>query len=558
MPLRLIILLLLAGVLSSSVAQTGIYAWTGIVNATKIHTWKLNGYAGVRIIVLWRNIQPTQGDLSFAMLKSVIKQVSDSGLNMEIHVWTGPDAPIAAPNNWLANLGVETFMTTGHNEDGPWPNYYNPTYKAAYLTMHEALADTLFNLSSDQKLHVKSVFISSGHTGDPQPYKGTPVGSSYGIVDDATWDDYCNQQWVDSYAFYRKDTLFMRNSFNAKNDAENLEFIFDNMPDAYIKHGDRSHEYPLLGETFILNWPRKIYFGEIDDVVKESRYPSDHLQIIRSCLSLFTPRLDFKEEWDTLAWVTDLVDFFNLYVTQFDPLTANKGFCAIAGKPDHRNTADYPEIPYGTLWNSLNNYTSQYNQIVASALPPLYKEIRLSKLAANSHNANRRGNIMAATGALYNPVLGPYYNNDYSFYVKSNYELNLRQMLVPQTTQFVYRGDLNSLYGRNGGIPKAYEGVTAMYFDINDSLIVSAAEDSIDITVTYRDIGTGTWEIQCYRCVRHAVTNENTGEWRTVTMTVPNFIKGNLLRYNSDLIIEVKSGELVVDMVQVVNYDKMM
>lgn len=538
-------------------AQTGIYAWTGIVNASKIHTWKENGYHGVRIIVPWWSLQITEANLSFANLKNVIKQVSDSGLNMEIHVWAGPDAPIFGATDWLADLGVETFMTTGHSEGGPWPNYYNPVYMSAYLTLHEALADTLYNLPSDQKEHVKSVFISSGHTGDPQPYKGEPIGTTYGIIDDVTWDDYCNQQWLDAYQFYRKDTLFMRNSFNAKNDAENLEFIFDNMPDAYIKHGDRSHEYPLLGETFMFDWPRKVYFGEIDDVVKESRFRGDHMQIIRSALSLFTPRLDFKEEWDTLAWVTDLVDFFHKYNEEFDPLTATKGFCAIAGKPDHLNTTEFPETPYGTRWNSLNSYTSQYNAILASSFPPLYKEIRLAKLASNMHNATRRNNIMAATGALYNPVFGPYYNNDYSFYVKNNYELNLRQMLVTQTTQFVYRPDLNSLYGRNGGIPKAYEGATALYFDINDSLIVSANSDTLEVTVTYKDVGTTTWELQYYNCGKIQCTNTNTGLYKQTTFTIPNFKKGNLMRYDADLIIEIKSGApFIIDMVEVENLSK--
>lgn len=556
------LLLLFALIVIHINAQTGIYAWTSINNAQKahnIHQYKLNGYQGIRMIVPWYVIQPTERNLSFAFLKAAIKEVSDSGLNIELHIWAGPDAPIFGDYHWLAEKGVESFTTAGGSDDGPWPNYYNPVYKDAFNKLHSALADTLHNLPPDQKLHLKSVFISSANTADLQAFKGVPVGTTYGVNNDEVWQQYYRMQWETAYGFYQQNSSFMHVTLNAGNLADNLQWIFDNAPDAYIKHGDRSHEYPLAGETYVLNWPRKLYLGEVDASLKESRWPADHFQLIRSALSTFTSRLDFFDEWKDYRDMPVITAFFNKYVSQFDPVTANKGFCALAEKISFEDTNTYNRLDFGLLYSDLRAYSKAIDKINALNTDSFYKQMKIVNTSMNYGNPARLYQLIR-TGAGYAPE-GPYYVNDISFYTNENYSLNVRQLLINQTSTDARSFDASldpeqSVYGRNGRKPKTYQGKKALYFRVDDNLITTKNKDTVTITVTYKDAGDALWQIQCSDQVK-SIQNSNTGAWKQAVLAVNHFQRGGQMQNNSDVILQILTGNpFPFDMIEVYNQSK--
>ncbi len=536
----------------------GIYAWTGVVTPTKLTQYKANGYIGVRLICRWTDYQTSAGDLSLTAWKAAIKMICDAGLECEVHWWTGPDSPISGSNHWLADLGVRTFTTTGGADNGPWPDYYSSIYQQYWNALHNASALALRNLADTYPSvmhYFKSVFVSSASTGDLQPWKGKPVGGTFNIADDATWQAFYQSQWLTAYNYYAANTDFMRTTYNIGEAAKNIHFILTSLPGSYMKEGDRSHEYPLNGESYMLNWPDGVYLGEVDDEIKNSTNKSDKFQLIMSALSVKTSRLDFFDDWLSLSETPGYVAIFNKYVTQYNPVTANKGFCVLHEKVNFTNDHDYSVAAFGQLYDNTNVFNGIINQINSSSDDTLRKQMRTVSAAQNRKNPGRLNNLKN-TGAGYAPA-GSYYNNDIAWSCVNNFSLNLTQLLIQETTTPYYRVDAGSIYGRSARAAKLYQGFTALYFRVDDRLIVSAENDSVTFTVTYKDEGTTTWEIQCYKCLSLSITNTNTGTWKQVSLTADHFKKGGLMRNSADLIIETKKGTSPkIHMIEVANSSK--
>lgn len=560
------------GLLFSSQAQKGVWGWTGTVTSAKIANWKASGYTGVRIIAPWYSIQPTQSNLSFSSLKTTIALCADSALQMEIQVWVGPDAPIFTGYNWLATLGVETFMTTGGTDNGPWPNYYNTLYKNAFNTLHKALADTLFNLPSAHKQYVKSVFISNGSTGDEGPTKGTPTGESYGVANDATWNAYIKVQWDSCWKYYRKDTPFMKLTFQGNDDATHLNQQLTDYPGSNQKHGGGGHDYPLDGDIYRRNWPityyqndTTVYISEVDGHVKFSTKEQDHFQMIRAALDVHMQRLDFMVEWDAIPDRFFLAEFFKKYCNQYyvSPSLINKGFVALAQKVDFRDTINFPTAAFGAVYDSYPTYLSQLNLVNISSDAEVRKQVRRTSVARNRANPARMTALNAA-GFQYIPS-GPYYFNDIGFDVLQNYSVNITQKMIDQTSAGVFRiGDTTQSYGRNARKFKKYSNKYEMYFDVNDIIFTgSSIGDSVKITVTYLDTGYASWQIRCYKCFKKTFQNTNTQLFKQAVITIPRFKDGNKMPYSSDFIIKLfKSNDadavvnFPVEMVEFENLSK--
>jgi hypothetical protein len=538
-------------------SQLDVFGWTGSISASKLHLYKVNGYVGFRWIVPWYTIEPTDGNLSFTAFKATLKQIADSGLQVEVQIWADQYAPIGHGVTWMLGLGVQTYMTDDVSNPGPYPNVYNSVYINRWERLHKAIADTLLNLPTYIQAHIESLFVTCGSTGDLVAYHGNPLGTTYGIANDATWQTYYRARWTVAYNYYQEDNGFMVNSFNSGNNYDEFDFILDSLPGSRLKHPNRAHTYPLTNETFILTNPTAYIFDECDDDIKNSTNKANHLQLVRSFVSSTSwGRIDFMDEWNSLAEVDTLVDFVYKYRYQHDTTIANKGFCVLAQKVNHLDTINYPTTPYGALWTNQNSYNIQYNVIATGTDPVHRKEMRYGALAYNMRNPTRVNNIKVATGAALN-IAGPYLLHDYSFYVKDNYELNMLQLLKHETTEYVFRVDGGSIYGRNAGKPKSYLGKTKLYFTMQNYLLTTTTNDVVKFTVTYKDEGTARWKIQAYRCATMSITNTNSGTWKQATLTVSKFKSKDLhptWNYGADVVVEVISGQTFpIDMIEAVD-----
>lgn len=560
---QLLAILLL--VCSFSFGQTGIWGWGGNFTNAELHQGKLNGYTGWRFTVKWYDDQHTKTDLSHSFIKSNIKRLADSGYDFCVQTWKGNNAPISGSYTWLKTEGVPTFTTTGGNINGPWPDYYNSTYIFYSNKYDKSLADSIYswcNADPVLKAHFKSLFPSYGSTGDEGPIKGTPPPAYDNIKLDATWNAYVAQRLDSAYSWNTKNNTFMRLSVNPSNSAAYLASYMARYPGSWMKHGDASHQYPVDGEVYKFNWPRKYvsglpiyYFAEVDDEIKNSPYQADKFQLVRSAISLKTSRLDFFDEWLYDSDVPAMVAFFNKYSNQYDTVTANKGFCALSRKANFLDTVRFTVLNFGALWSNVTKYNGAINNINKSTDDTLSKQMRYVGTAKNYANKSRIDAI-EATGIQYNPE-GPYYNNDLGFYLVDNYSLNVKQLLINETATALDRIDAGALYGRNAIKAKAYGVDCALYFSVSKYLKHSDMGDNVDITVTYKDEGNSTWYMQAYMCKRMYVQNTNSHQWKTATLHVTGFKWGGKLRYGSDIILsQLKNNEFPVDMIEVINKSK--
>jgi len=567
--MRIIILLLLC---YSSYSQVGTYGWTGDIEISQrdltdnIHQYKVLGYKGVKFISRWTDDQPTLADESHTLLLTNLKIITDSGLEVVLHTWKGDYAPIVSPNNWLVGAGVPIFFTTGGSKAGPWPDYYDADYIFYSDRYDRTLADSLKAYIIRYPTFAsrfKGWFSSHGSTGDEGPIKGVAPPPYDDIDNDATWFLYVQD---------RLDLTFARLAgvrplaLNPGNDAENLLVYHTRYPGVIFKHGDASHGYPVNGETYSINWLPSNYFGEFDIPVKNSPYPADQFQCIRSFLSLKRANGQFFDTWAYLSHTPYMAAFLNKYSNQFNPVTANKGFVALAEKVNFLDSVNYPESTWGQVFTDDATYWGQIAFVNGSADDTFQKQIRYVNVAYNNRNLSRVAAFQAAGYKLLPiPIVSEdqlNYDNDICWYCVQNYSLNMTQMLVFETSTGALRIDGGSLFGRNARIPKLYDGKTALYFDIDDNLIVTPGSDVIQVKVTYKDSGYAEWGIgQASRCgtTNYTVINTNTNLWNTVTFNLGSFRKGNKMPrvVAADLVIEVFSGgAFPIDMVEVENLSK--
>jgi len=563
---KLISLLLLAALTGVSIAQTGVYTYlTQAVTGSNLRNYKLSGYNGVKKTYRWYEIQSGIGDFSFTQIKSDIERIADSALEIGLQIAVGPGAPIDSTNHWLVDLGLDTFYTTGGGfsglNNGPYPNYYDTLYTNSFLRLHKALADTLYNLPPYQKAKFKSVFIVFGTTGDPQPYKGTAITTSYGVYEDDAWHAYMLRMADSCASYYAKNAGFLKIAFNPSNSAQNLTTFRTRFPGCMLKHGDASHDYPVFGEADKLTyWPftDQLYFGEVQDEIVNSPYGSrDWFALILSGLSLKLNRFDWPSGWIGEPDNAFLVNFVKTYTSHFNPSTAGKGFIALAEKPSINDVVTYPEATYGTLISNTTAYNNRLSVIESSGYDELFKKFLRLDAVRDFTNPARITAMEAITGGTFSPETGPFWFNDLGYNTVQNYSLHITQLLIRETSTGAWRIGTSSVYGRAARKAKSYAGVRKLYFDINDALKATNDQDSLRFKIVYYDRGFGKWQLLCYKCFKSTVSNTNSLTFKEAVITVPRFKWGNKMAYGSDFQLKFLSTDVPeIALIQVENLNK--
>jgi|GEM_PF-4338296 hypothetical protein len=555
-------------------AQTEVFGFSANIENTKFYQkkitqWKQLGYTGISFNVPWCKDQSSANDYSHAFVKEGVLLLCDSGLDVMLQLWKGDNAFNNGTTStlWLHYAGVDTFNTDGGaaGRFGPWPDYYAGNYVKYANKYDSTLIDTLKSLSdrfASVKKHLKYIFPSYGSTGDLGAIKGIPFNSRFNhyVTPDQVWKDYTVAMGDVIARCIKRTGLDVQFAINPANDGSMLSEYANTYPDAALKHWDAVNQYPIDGETFKLNWPRATWFTEVDETVRESPYPSDRFEAVRAGIFMKLGLFRFMNSWDTDPNAGEYIRFIQKYNDQYTPALASRGFCVLAAKVDILDSIHYPVNIYGQVFDNNAQYWSARKQIEKTTPDTFYRQQRLVRLAINRRNQARITEITKRTGAQFlvdawtpKPP-GWYYNNDISWYISENYDLNIKQVKPHETSTGKYRIDNGSIYGRATRTPVSFEGRQALYFDIDDRMITTNNRDIIRVVVTYKDTGTAKWFIRCYNNNRANITNTNSGQWRTATMQAPRFVKGNHLKYGSDFeIVVTNSKPLFVDMVEVEN-----
>jgi len=544
-------MLALTTALSLNAQFRGAWSNDDTPSAGEIHTFKQKGIVGDRLDFAWSAIEPTRGGYNFAStIKPYIKRLSDSGLYIQVEINVGKDAP----TGWLHSAdGVDTFYTTGNGAGnaGPYPDAYNANYVTRYLLLHDTLRKFFNTLTTNEKKYFKAFMVKNGSTGDYFFYKGDAINSNHGIIDDETWATYTRRMF-DSVSSYYVSNTFLNLAFNSGVDFRFTREYRQWYPGCWLKYGNPTHGYAIDGNAWIadsLKTDTAVIFGEIQQPMSNSIYGrKDWLALLQSDLSLDGQIANFSASMIADDSCAMLAAWFNKYADQQQPATASKGFCQLADLVNIDSTARWSEGTYGDLITNTVGYNAAVAAINASVGSGIYKKFQILNRTKSYTNTSRVTSLTASNGigAVYNEDTS--YKHDFIYSGVDNYSLHIKQKAANSTSYGVYRyGPNASAYGRNGRkftIDGAGRG--AMFFDISDALKRTGTGDSMRISVTYLDEGTGRWGLYCFRCRAFKlaqVQNTNSGEIKTAVFIAPKFRWGNKLANGSDIQIKLLDGD---------------
>lgn len=509
---------------------------------------------GVQLIYQWSTIEPTKNNKNFSSIGSDIQKCLDRNLNyVGVQINAGPDAPITGGADWLVSVdGVATFTTSGGNENGPYPDYYNANYIAAYYSLYEELFSYINGLSASLKGAVLYVKVVWGSTGDTGPWKGNSCTPSncLGIQDNDVWSTYVR----DTYTYIHglrdaENGLDLTLAMNPGNDAKELTWVTSTFPLDFVKKGDLGHDYYFDYE--ILH-PKAGYvsMSEIQGYILTSAHQ------VQEVFPLVCSELDCQLKIPNITggWANDniskeVTDFFNEMISQTTTSTATKGFIMLAQKISFDST-NVDWLTTGTYGNVIGNvpaYNAKIAQINASSDGEAYKDVLRYRAQQTYINSTRVAQIKlnANPYAMYSGDADSLYYNDFGYGLKTNYQLNVSQNNVHTTSTGRYRitqSPDTSIYGRFGAEYIINAGSGAMSFDIDNAWASGATSGAIRFTVVYFNDGTGQWSFQANTgsgmANQQTFTNTNTDKWIKTTFDVANVQLGT----NEDFKLRYTSG----------------
>lgn len=523
----------------------GVWGYGSNPSNTAMNAFQTYNCKGVQFLYDWKDIEPTKNNKDFSAIQSDLQRSYDRGMLYNgIQINAGNAAPITAPENWLVTTdGVGTFMTTGGVSDGAWPDYYNTNYNIAYQSLYTALFAYLNSLPQYLKDIVLYVKVVWGYTGDAEPYKGTCVGTCFGIADDDTWNNYIRVNYAVIHGIYETSGATYNLAMNADNDAKNLTWLTSNYPNDFVKKGDLGHDYYFDFENL---HPKAGYISmsEVQGYVLVSAHQKQEvLPLICSGLSDGLKIQNLVPQWVVTDAVTKQVsDFFNEMVSQQYTPSATKGFIMLAQKISFgfNNTYWLSEAQYGQVIGNIPAYNQQIAAINAdTSFGEEYKRWLRAYTEKTKINTTRVSNLTNALTkpnqyANYSTTANDFWNNDYGYSLKENYSLNVTQNNIHNTSLGRYRiaqSPDTSIYGRYGAEFIINAGAGSMSFDIDNTWSNSSSSANVSFDIVYLNSGTGSWSFQANTGSGMAdvatQTNTNTGLWLHKLVTVNNMQLGS-------------------------------
>lgn len=536
----------------------GVWGYGQNVSNSLIAKYKRYGVKGIHKIGLWKDLEPINGGYDLINFAADVKRFVDSGLYVTIQLGAGNDAPISGSTHWLVDLGVDTFYSIGGNDNGPWPDSYNPVYKNRLTRLYDTVYKKIkATLPANKLKYVIGHYGVFGSTGDIAPYKGdcNSPSNCYGIADDDTWVEFEFEMLDSIKKAINRSSMLMVASVNTANDHRMLDQFAQQHPFGMDKAGDLSHDMLFTAEKLLYEIPKTNKRGEVQG------YPLD-------------PTEPYQDDWQTfVVAVCGRLDYLNLPIGYFNNIlqgsdtepdprvsgifatyaphnevtTATKAFIQLADKIDYADSSRFPTNTFGAMIepSRYNIYTNQLNTINSSDKGESNKKfLRLNLIETHLNSARETAiNAWAATygATMSGKAGGDQHSIDCGVGMMKNHELHVTQIDPDNTSEGAYRvGGDTSIYGRFAR--KFNTAGDPMTFDIDNKWAGGRTSANIRYTITYLDNNNGVWALYAKQAPvmteQLQVTNTNTGKWKQATVTV----SGELLGTADDFALNYISG----------------
>jgi hypothetical protein len=488
-------------------------------------------WKGYHVTRLWSEIETSDGVYNWTALDNDLDEIEAAGLYASVQIQVGPSAPS------FVMSGAGTYTTTS----GTYPKYYSAYYKTKYYALLQAAAIHLAT-----RPEVLAWQIAEGSTGDTGPDHGTLSVQYVGdplVPQSSTepkWKTFRYDAWAaaDSYL-----TTPLRLLINTGNDGEDVEYVRNTYPTAWIKAGDVSHSSIFSGSALYFDRPVMVSRGEVQgDIFNSTHEMKDAFQLAVSAVTLNLSMFNTPGGWYNQMIGSDRRPnyFFNKYANDTAAETSTKAFIQMGRLVSLDDLTVWPEDTYGNLVTNTTDYNNTINSINNNtSWGATYKNVKKLKARQQYINATRRTNIINANssnGSLYNPTTTNDYENDFVFSAPQYYSKFIATN--PNSIKPFYRqGSDTSMYGR---LCAEING-TEISFDIDNAWASHATTANIQFDVWYLDDGAASWSIQANTGTGMmdvaTQTNTGTGKWLKKTATVNNMVLGTStdfkLKYSS-------------------------
>lgn len=544
----------------------------GTMPSTNINQFINNGLilSGFHLTVNWSDVSSVSGSYNWTYLRNRIAVFTSASIYFGLEFYVGQNSP-----NWVLS-GSGTFNTTGGSINGPWPVYTSSYYMNHFIGFLQDLTAEFAAYSQSVKDKFLYWQIAEGTTGDEDPYKGTPVISSF-TISGSDWEDYRKRSWASASKYLTQATSSLRLMLNIGNDAGDSEHVSGLYPRSFIKQGNLGHDYTFDGQTIYYNRNKKIantphyYFrsraeyGDRDTDISSGYAPNQQswlivINAIAGGLGMF----NFPQPWAT-SLGNRAANFFRLYAGPRNTYISNRALLVFRDVIDYADEERFPTASYGVLLAPAD--VTGYNNMTASVLAGSesidFKEWTINKRFINGYFNQARvtaiytyatGSLGANYTSLGNNNL---YYNDFGYYVPKNYELNMTQISASFTSLGAYRvGVSSSIYGRYARkFDLVGSGSREMYFRFENPLFISGS-NNVSMSIVWCDTGSGAWSFT-YSGSSQSFVNSNTGTWVSASINVTNFPWGGIHTSGSDFTLKYVSGSnTIFQMIEFLNTSK--
>lgn len=536
----------------------GVWWYTGLfVNRDSLNSMAANEkfIKGVFVGLNWSRLEQTRGIFDWVFLDSNLTAYANKGYYINLIVWTGPGAP-----SWLyaANTPnkIHSFKTDDtYKPDWVYPDYKDPNYIAYWYKMIDSVINHINVMPASLKDKIYIYQSAEGTTGDATAYKGTPLNPQYALTDSA-WESIRKNSWV-----YTEQALHTRHNLTKAHLMINLgedkpenyaAFLKVNLPAVWYKSEPSGHSYQTNGEP-----DDKKRFDSLTNIVFSSCNKT--MARLRSEQNINDPLIGawFKQDsiWNyywinvyatyfgvdfLMDFTEDLkstvyhpgMEFFAKYGGFKDSTCSPAAFCAFHDGLDAMDTIRFSNAIYGKGKSLLND----------SAGIARCKNIA----AAFADRGAKQEDPPSAQGGDFKQWLASKMNDVGWNIFAGNYEKYITQIRPLETSIGHWRvGPHDEPYGRFARGFYHAEKKDTMFFNVNNALFSSYplnGKEKLQVTITFLDAGTGTWQLKYDAISQKAktaltVNKTNTGKWQKVQVTLTDAFFGNRGAYGSDLML---------------------
>jgi hypothetical protein len=486
-------------------------------------------YKGHIAVVDWADIEPSNGNFSWAPLDNLVNNIANQGLYVMTMVYTGKGAP-----HWLYSSGVPVATAGWSGTGDAFPYYLNSTYQTYFKRMVAAVAQHLQN-AYPSTIRAKIVGIQApvGTSGDPEPYRGT-IQSQYQISS-TDWIAFSKEMFTYYNSQYTNSNPKIHLLYNLLG-YNNEHWIADNLPGSWLKTNRIGDRYENAEDGDPNN-----YQQFTADIIRE--FYNGRALRARSEMDLTDAK---KSGWFLEA------PLWNMYWTQLWGLTQGQDMHNQL-QVDLNNSAYYPAFDFYSkyagykspqdsigVWIALHDGLDETDttRFQASTYGSIDTSTRMIKIAnAMAKYGAKQSDTSVTTTTSFTGL------NDVGYKIYTgNYQMWMSQINPQGTSQGLWRvGPQTQMYGRFARRFDHATGKDAMYFTIDDRFFFNQGLNGhypVTIRLVYLDQGTGSFKLQ-YDSTSGPkdilVTKTNTGQWKEkiVTLNDGNFF--NHLQNNADI-----------------------